>query len=170
MFKILLFIGLLTSCGKIYNTNKQVNIEEEFQPYIDSFVNLSVDLNKPIIIDNLIVRYGNNPDNDKYLGVCITGLETPIIEINPNYWVNLNESEKEHVMFHELGHCVLNRGHDEGQLLLEDLGYYIPKSIMYPYIFSSNVYESNYDYYVNELFYNTKTIKNKENIITIKCE
>lgn len=33
------------------------------------------------------------------------------IRIDKNYWDRINANEKEFVIYHELGHCLLNRGH-----------------------------------------------------------
>jgi hypothetical protein len=53
----------------------------------------------------------------------------------------------EEVMFHELGHCVLKRQHNE-----EMMSPYIPKSIMYPYVFGDEWYYVSYrDLYLEEL-------------------
>lgn len=54
-------------------------------------------------------------------------------------------------VFHELGHCVLDRDHDWEKTSNGERTIY--KSLMYPYVFnSSTVYEDNYDYYHDELF------------------
>jgi hypothetical protein len=33
------------------------------------------------------------------------------VEISSSKWTNLNELQKEYLMFHELGHCILKRSH-----------------------------------------------------------
>lgn len=54
-------------------------------------------------------------------------------------------------VFHELGHCVLDRGHESGKTTQKNATIY--KSLMYPYVFSrSEIYEENADYYHDELF------------------
>lgn len=54
-------------------------------------------------------------------------------------------------VFHELGHCVLDRDHDSGRTTQKSANIY--KSLMYPYVFSSSkIYEDNADYYHGELF------------------
>lgn len=54
-------------------------------------------------------------------------------------------------VFHELGHCVLDRDHESGKTIHKDRTIY--KSLMYPYVFSSSeIYEDNADYYHDELF------------------
>lgn len=49
-------------------------------------------------------------------GRCVTnymgGLELHHIEISPSYWSRAGYWEKEFLIFHELGHCILGRRHD----------------------------------------------------------
>lgn len=59
-------------------------------------------------------------------------------------------------VFHELGHCVLDRDHDWGKTTQKNDTIY--KSLMYPYVFSSStVYEDNEQYYHDELFSKSAT-------------
>jgi len=47
-------------------------------------------------------------------GTCSYGSHTPRhIEIDATFWNNSSDNFKEFVVFHELGHCVLLRGHRE---------------------------------------------------------
>lgn len=62
-----------------------------------------------------------------------------------DYWENyLDDGEKWEVIFHELGHCDLNRDH------VNALNAGVPISIMYPYVFS--LYSTTIAGYVTELF------------------
>lgn len=74
-----------------------------------------------------------------------------IIRINPNYWWNYEYHRRESLMFHELGHCVLNRGH-----IAELYPNKRAKSVMHP---NSLPYADEYlDYYreyLAELFWTT---------------
>jgi len=47
-------------------------------------------------------------------GTCSYGSHTPrFIEIDATFWNQTGDNFKEFVVFHELGHCVLLRGHRE---------------------------------------------------------
>jgi len=60
------------------------------------------------------------------------------------------------VVFHELGHCLLSRGHTEGKVDLN--GEAVPKSIMFPAAFGNQLYyQSLHGYYKRELFDNAVT-------------
>ncbi len=86
-------------------------------------------------------------------GTCerFNGTDASIVRINPNFWWNNSYSSREVLMFHELGHCVLNRGHTS---TLDD--YNDPVSVMHPTIISEErVYAGNYTSYMQELFRST---------------
>ena len=46
-------------------------------------------------------------------GTCQYGRHVHHVTIDQNFWNRSSLLEREFVVFHELGHCVLNRGHDE---------------------------------------------------------
>ena len=72
----------------------------------------------------------------KYAGVCLVysnGYRE--IQINSDYWYSYTPEQKEQLVYHELGHCVLNKEHDN--TLRENC----PNSIMRSYMF--NTYEIN---------------------------
>ena len=76
-----------------------------------------------------------------------------IIRMNSTWWpLHLNDQERENVVFHELGHCVLNREHSSG--IDVELG--IPASVMYPSPLPPGVYTRFRKYYVDELFRGSK--------------
>ena len=84
-------------------------------------------------------------DNNKRVGLEIN--------IDPEFWAIASDVEKEEVVFHELGHCILGRDHEE--TVLEEG---IPKSIMFPYVFEWE-YQNYRSYYVAEL-------KNENTVLT----
>lgn len=65
---------------------------------------------------------------------------TTQISIHPRTWDNLTSPQKECLVFHELGHCVLNKDHSE-------------QGIMSPSILSTEDYVGNRDKYLS-LFFN----------------
>lgn len=70
------------------------------------------------------------------------------IVVNEEKWKNFNKTGKTLIIFHELGHCILNRPHNN-EIFTADA---CPKSIMYPQLddvyFCFNKYK---EYYYNEL-------------------
>lgn len=72
-----------------------------------------------------------------------------IVTIDLEFWKNANPVLREMVVFHELGHCVLNQGHREGE---NNQGACL--SLMNSGTSGCQVYynEENRNYYLNELF------------------
>jgi hypothetical protein len=91
---------------------------------------------------------------DGYFGHCANyGKNNPLnyIKINKKFWETASEVQRRILIFHELGHCVLDRRHDDN---LIQLGIYVnaPKSLMYsiPFGYESVFFEYR-DYYYKEL-------------------
>jgi len=84
-------------------------------------------------------------------GVCQYGSHIHDVTIDLDFWNNSNDRLKEFVVFHELGHCVLSRGHDESQFSNG-----LCKSIMRSGLGNcEDAYSlGNRNYYLNELFGN----------------
>ncbi len=85
----------------------------------------------------------NFGEMENAVGVCyyVTGN----IEIDKDYWDSVGESAREELIFHELGHCVLNKEHNE--YMMGDC----PASIMYPEL-TPGCYDKHKEYYIKELF------------------
>ncbi len=81
------------------------------------------------------------------IGLCETSSNLRRITFDPDFWYSVSETQREILAHHELGHCVLFRGHRTSVL---SSGIYA--SIMYPQIMKSSTYTNNYDYYQDELF------------------
>lgn len=81
------------------------------------------------------------------IGLCQTGSGRRKVTLDPDFWNRVSETQRELLAHHELGHCILYRGHRTSRL---SSGAYA--SIMYPTIMSSATYLGNYAYYQEELF------------------
>lgn len=87
---------------------------------------------------------------DGVLGQCHYSEQAPnIVEIDQQFWNRATDLEKEYVVFHELGHCVLGRNHDDTRLADGSCG-----SIMQSGLTNCRVEynTSNREEYVDELF------------------
>lgn len=87
-------------------------------------------------------------------GSCTYGTFTPgSIVIDLNFWNNSSGFAKEMVVFHELGHCFLHRGHEEGAF-----GNGVCRSIMRSGVEGcfDNYRSETRDYYLDELFENVE--------------
>jgi hypothetical protein len=151
IFSLFLMVG----CGNIHYPDVRAN--KDLQVYVNRFAQVAQEQNFPIAwgssrlvvdFDSGITRYGAN-----VIGICTSSAAGNIVGINPTYWNrwNTTNSDREQLVFHELGHCVLGRGHDSAELFVA--GYTLPKTIMNPTHTSVPwIYENNWEYYVAELF------------------
>jgi hypothetical protein len=149
--KKLLFLSmlLLTACGNQqgFQTAKDprdvTGIDPKFQGYVDMYVGVK---GSPLNYD---IPIGFAPQNGNVIGMCTrwsNGYRQ--IEVDPTYWNDPTTTENERIalIFHELGHCDLNRDHDTTLL---SSGY--PESLMYPY--DVGFLSSMQTYYFHELFH-----------------
>jgi hypothetical protein len=147
--KYLILLFLITGCGKSLedfirmNGNiKKAKTNPVFTPFIKSFeAEFKRRVKVPIVLKTI---------DSKYAGVCLVYSDGyREIRINKDSWDYYSYEQKEQLIYHELGHCVFNKGHDNN--LRENC----PNSIMRSYMFS--IYEINecylpeYDHYMKNL-------------------
>jgi hypothetical protein len=139
---------LLVNCQ---NMNiKGYYVAPEIVPYVDSFIYNAKTYNVTIVIDNILIDFTNKLEPDE-MGECLSAIGlNPIIRINRSAWLKMSDSSKEQLIYHELGHCILNRDH------LNTFGVngnpYVPVSIMYEYMIYDDIYDYNVVHYYQELF------------------
>ena len=116
MKKILLILVILfqSSCAsgfEIRIQKKHSKIDKEFQPYIDDFIKVSKGKVKKSDMYNLSMGLYDYPKGqEQVLGTCHIGANE--IDINKKWWSSYATlSERTELIFHELGHCILKRGH-----------------------------------------------------------
>lgn len=153
---LLIFIMLtLLSCTTI--NNKTVVVEEHIYDYIDSSLDpilqqfeyearirgARVDRSHLSMTFGLI-RQGKD---DRTVGYCgRSAMGGMIIKIHKKSWDGFDESQREELIFHELGHCLAGRDHCGKQ---HTNG---PISIMYPEVLPGDYYKKNREELVDELF------------------
>jgi beta-lactamase regulating signal transducer with metallopeptidase domain len=129
----------------------------EFASYLQQFqkasktyalVNLK-QINNELKIKNLKIELGT-VNTDSELGVCELNRESPTIIINKNLWESLTQVQKEMLLFHELGHCILGRTHKNTFISADQTT--IPASLMSSILISEKSYSNYRDYYLQELF------------------
>lgn len=146
---LILLTFLLTGCGPKLELG-------DFKSYVTSFEAESLIRGQSIHITNLKIQFGFLPSN--LLGLCnVNNLATPLITINPDLWTNMDDTQKEQVVYHELGHCVLHRVHNNSLGPIDKTRLYDSLMDAQPLLLID--YASNRDSYLNELFdknnYNT---------------
>lgn len=139
----------IIGCNKHHN--KQLSIAPEALPYVDRLLSDAHAEGLTLIIDDVIVEFRDELRVNEN-GRCTQAPDaTPNILISRATWTWLNDDEREELIFHELGHCLLNRRHVTESVRLN--GVLVPKSIMSPVLFSGAVYNQFRSYYVYELFH-----------------
>lgn len=130
---------LASACGK---SEKNVG---EFSAYVDKFETYSRQYGNPITVTDLVIKFGTL-DSSK-LGVCTLGEGAPTITISSTQWASLSEDTKELLLLHEMGHCLLNRSHDNNEGAARKW-----ESIMLQWPQRISDYSQNKDQYLKELF------------------
>lgn len=156
--KYLLLLLLLTACAK----SPEYTIDPELQPYVDAF---TIDAQKHGIIATVPINVVLRSIGQPLYGVCritdrsdISGTSvTRTITINSYWWASATEDSKQDVIYHEMAHCVLRRGHDNSKKTFtrDGIEYEAPKSLMFTSGLSRQ-YPEHYaafrQYYIDELF------------------
>lgn len=134
-------IVLLVALGGLYHPNKY---HEDFRPHIEQFEadwSRYTGEKKRVYMDIKFKKIYYLP----VLGYC--DHRKRAIFINERSWKKLNRIEKKLLIYHELGHCVLDRRHDESIFINGE-----PKSIMHPNGITWKQYRKSKRYYDRELF------------------
>ena len=169
----------ISSPMAIYENNlPSPDIHIEFEPYVREFIAKSQGTVEEYDLRNTHIGFANLKGST--VGTCIN---LPVvddnmnvywakeIEIDINHWENSTPLEKEQLIFHELGHCMLFRLHthtksenkweDKIERFLVKLGIikrkgYLedgcPASYMHPYTLPESCIVKHYNYYIDELF------------------
>lgn len=154
--RFLFILLFLVSCGPAEDFEillggphkKKVIVQvEELRPYLDMFEKHSAQYGDGVIIDDLIIGFGEvdiEGDNDFTLGVCYRWPNrTPEVVLDIGHWQRMDATRRILLVYHELGHCILNRGHVEEGLY---------DSIMNPYLVLAKTFNSDPIYFLEELF------------------
>ena len=132
---LLLFLPLL-GCGEFRTIGY---VDPEFRPHVEKFLEITN-------ISNINVDMYFHPDTGEFIGVCIIRGQYKDIIIDMEYWKQAGYVDREILIFHELGHCVLMQDHRDFKL--QDN---CPGSIMNTYHIGEYCYDKHYDYYIEEL-------------------
>ena len=153
-YSLLLLSFMLFACGQNglrVGTQPHPNpgIGPEFTKFVEMF-----ESDYGHSIGNFPITF--SAQNGNVVGVCKVWTDGyRQIEIDPTYWNNMNvpDSKRKALIYHELGHCILNRGHDSSTIDYPGYGT-IPKTIMNPYLMDAFTWVGLQTYYINELFGN----------------
>jgi hypothetical protein len=136
--------------------NKEFRIDG-FEKYYEAFVKAGKSVNRDVSVKNLIIEFGDPEEagcsaKEKYsvYGCCSKkSSRAPTVTVSPEKWDKGDETEHERLIFHELGHCILNRSHRD-----DFNGESQESSVMYPVMerHMNEYYNSHRKEYIKELF------------------
>lgn len=152
MRKSLILLLCSTSCG--LGEHREFRVEEALQEYYGYFINEAHTRELLPDVNDLIIEFSGNlgegANNGVTLGQCITSdNSTPTVKIDKTLFYNLGSCQKWMLIFHELGHCLLNRHHKDDY---DSDGKRI--SLMSTFLISELDCNAKHASYINELFAN----------------
>ena len=128
-----------------------VPVSTDLIQFKNRFFDFAATTGASLTTTGLTLEYStDHTTTDGVLGVCTRTSGKRDVTINKVYWeawaAKGRSSDMEQLMFHELGHCTLLRGHfdtNTGE---------IAQSIMNSYHVNKVFYLANYNHYIDELF------------------
>lgn len=150
--KSVIALIFLTGCGA-----GRGEINRQFEPYIKTYENMSGMEVLGIDFDFKELEAPAVGQCEKKWGLSFGA--SRFIHVDPNYWSfeKRTEEQKMALIFHEIGHCLLDRNHTEDTMSVKVKNSLtmtkIPSSLMYPYVFYSSWYANYESYYYNELIH-----------------
>ncbi|MEM6765909.1 MAG: hypothetical protein AAF824_11565 [Bacteroidota bacterium] len=149
-----LIIGLQACSDDDPTPEVRFDVPPSIQPFIDDFIAEGQQRGVNLTIDNLIVTFEGNLQNGDAAGLCTfaNGNNPPHIRIDTTSanWRN-NDWSREILMFHELGHCVLDRRQHRDDRLPNDNYSSIMRSDG-AQVYGGSLTLFKREYYLDELF------------------
>ena len=108
---LLLITILLMGCSE---DPPEINVDPVFQEFVDEFIEEAATYGQEIDFSDtgLSIQFRDAVDRGSS-GVCLGNHR---IEIETVFWAGLTDFDKQGLIFHELGHCELNRPHRNDRL------------------------------------------------------
>lgn len=148
---ILIISFLLVGCGNQNDTSSPYNSYPAYSSPADSLINEYESLFKknvdfPVYIENS--QTGVTSSGFKILGLCVIESNgRKAVYINEPWWNSKEEADRRVLLYHELTHCVFNRGHD-ARKYANGMPYSIMSPVINPVLRFYKKYER---YYLNEI-------------------
>ena len=164
VFYLLILCVALLSCqsAKLAEPEpEQYSVPAEVEPYLKAFRVEVQRRGSSVSTANLIVEFGT-PQGQDVCGQCtLEAGKTPRIVLNNTSfcWQQANQQERECLIFHELGHCLLKRVHETNKFpngafvsLMNPDNVDVYATCRYPIGGEECDKRPRRDYYISELF------------------
>lgn len=159
---VLISLTLLNSCGmagpldfilrsKEYSRQFD-STDKRLKPYVQAFEReAALVLDRPNFkVGDIPVNFGDTENSD-FVGVCFTYHDgSREVIIRKRWWDHADEKARQAIVFHELGHCRLDRGHNDQVIMQDDRE--IRLSLMHSRMVYLNDYQQMEEEYHHELF------------------
>jgi hypothetical protein len=92
------------------------NIDPAFVRYFDSFIEEGLKRSYPIDLSTERINASFRSAVSGEVGQCVkttSGIKN--LYFDPDYWQRSDPMQREFLVYHELGHCILGRSHDDGR-------------------------------------------------------
>jgi hypothetical protein len=115
----LLVLSAILGCSGDPDFKPVYDVPPEYQVFVDKFIKEAANRGVTLEIENLIVK--NDPNlSSPHCAQCNSNALTTdiqkVITLNPDIKCWFTDEEHEAFFFHELGHCILGRLHDNSLL------------------------------------------------------
>lgn len=181
---LVLGVVLLNSCSTppklVGDVVNPVDDAEDLDVYMRLFAveaekrGLNININR-LFFDlrlKMVDQFRPSYEREGVIGLCSYEANTNTVYISRRAWDAYDSLQREMLIFHEFGHCVLGLEHDEATNYES-----VPDDLMYPVNFSSVYYARERDAYLTRLFGKVaERVKNGEdpvkrntNITSYRC-
>ena len=158
MLDLKIYTVMLAFAAAFWPTDARYPIDKygEFNFYVESFKEAGESVGWKVNMHGVKIDFVDKLP-EAWVGVCIPEQRQVFVDLH--YWLRTDETHREELVWHELGHCVLGREHTTASVDEH------PASIMYPTVQvpdDEKFYLSHKHHYIKELF----TTEGKDNIFT----
>ncbi len=146
VFGLLPYLVLILPVHFTLNKNRPAVVDQDLQPLYSSFLEEGKKRGHDLSSMGLNMHFVEALEG-KTLAQCSIVLGfTPDVIVSRVAWRKASPIEREMIIFHELGHCFLLKGHND------HLHNQVPTTLMTTNIFNQNLYYQNREKYLDTLF------------------
>lgn len=162
IFLALFIMTLMTSCGPKPIERQSGSIDLTLNQYLETFVSRARDNGVSLDTYSLSMSFSESMPQSTSggfaIGYCQRSVNSQNVVIKESYWNSASVSDREQLVFHELGHCLLGLSHNDTTEVspvwnipnMSASG--VPSSIMNTFHFGSGLYSGNRETYIKRLF------------------
>jgi len=162
---VMLFLSLNTLLSNMNLFLKFKGVDPKVQTAVDEWFVLSQLYN--LDFKNEVTISFDKINKDNVVAQCEYGIGFREITVDSTYWDNMDSIDRSMTVWHEMGHCYCNEGHQFGKdhkIYNQDgvnppEGFFddtCPKSFMYPYVIYQGCIYAHFAEYVDDLFQNCR--------------